>query len=729
MNRDVQVFDEEEDSLPIRPPQPGITATGKVGDDIERSTSSSSKHKKHKHHRHKRHKSREEEKEERKGQPSWRIGASSGSEKRPLTKEEEGWQNWKKGTVSEIEVRGRERGGSHRGQRGSPRGARREDRSYGRDNTRTSPAHRKARQVVSPVRKSASQQPAGVEDVQDSGQKRSKNRSRRDERKKSSDIKERKRGRQREKGTAEEGAEGALSPGGGKGPGKSEEEAGGTPTMDEVEDRAARGSLDGPRVKEEDPSSSSDSSSSSEESSSGSEEEGEESEGEETAGGKKYSKFESSPDEGREDGELEDEPRAKTYLNDTDEGDEPSSPVEVMEEEEDEGESDSPVPEKPTLPTYYPGISGCRSVEEFHCLNRIEEGTYGVVYRAKEKRTDAVVALKRLKMEKEKEGFPITSLREINMLLKAGGHENIVNVREIVVGSNMDKIYLVMDYVEHDMKSLMESMKQPFLVGEVKTLLRQLLAGVHHLHDNWILHRDLKTSNLLLSHKGILKIGDFGLAREYGSPLKPYTPVVVTLWYRAPELLLGVKQYACPIDLWSVGCIFAEFLTLKPLFPGRGEMDAINRIFKMLGTPSEAIWPGYNNLPAVKKMTFADFPYNQLRKHFGATLSDAGFGLLNKFLTYNPAKRITALEARDHDWFNEEPRPVRPEMFPTWPAKSELGRRPVKKVESSPKPPSGGKQFSKELGGEDEGLLKELKLHPTEMSSKGFSLKFDAPKF
>ncbi|KAG8568891.1 hypothetical protein GDO81_014194 [Engystomops pustulosus] len=200
----------------------------------------------------------------------------------------------------------------------------------------------------------------------------------------------------------------------------------------------------------------------------------------------------------------------------------------------------SPVELKQELPKYLPALQGCRSVEEFQCLNRIEEGTYGVVYRAKDKKTDEIVALKRLKMEKEKEGFPITSLREINTILKAQ-HDNIVRVREIVVGSNMDKIYIVMNYVEHDLKSLMETMKQPFLPGEVKTLMIQLLRGVRHLHDNWILHRDLKTSNLLLSHAGILKVGDFGLAREYGSPLKPYTPIVVTLWYRAPELLLGAK--------------------------------------------------------------------------------------------------------------------------------------------------------------------------------------------
>lgn len=177
------------------------------------------------------------------------------------------------------------------------------------------------------------------------------------------------------------------------------------------------------------------------------------------------------------------------------------------------GDEKEKVPLADDLPSYYPALQGCRSVEEFQCLNRIEEGTYGVVYRAKDKRTEEIVALKRLKMEKEKEGFPITSLREINTLLK-GQHPNIVTVREIVVGSNMDKIFIVMDYVEHDLKSLMETMKhkkQAFLPGEVKCLTQQLLRAVAHLHDIWILHRDLKTSNLLLSHKGILKVSLFFL--------------------------------------------------------------------------------------------------------------------------------------------------------------------------------------------------------------------------
>ncbi|XP_071381170.1 cyclin-dependent kinase 11B [Centroberyx affinis] len=382
----------------------------------------------------------------------------------------------------------------------------------------------------------------------------------------------------------------------------------------------------------------------------------------------------------------------------------------------------SPVELKKELPKYLPALQGCRSVEEFQCLNRIEEGTYGVVYRAKDKKTDEIVALKRLKMEKEKEGFPITSLREINTILKAQ-HPNIVTVREIVVGSNMDKIYIVMNYVEHDLKSLMETMKQPFLPGEVKTLMIQLLRGVRHLHDNWILHRDLKTSNLLLSHKGILKIGDFGLAREYGSPLKPYTPVVVTLWYRSPELLLGAKEYSTAVDMWSVGCIFGELLTQKPLFPGKSEIDQINKIFKDLGSPSEKIWPGYGELPAVKKMTFTEYPYNNLRKRFGALLSDQGFDLMNKFLTYCPSKRILSDEALKHEYFRETPLPIEPSMFPTWPAKSEQQR--VKRG-TSPRPPEGGLGYS-QLGDDD---LKDTGFHLTTSNQgasavgPGFSLKF-----
>lgn len=395
----------------------------------------------------------------------------------------------------------------------------------------------------------------------------------------------------------------------------------------------------------------------------------------------------------------------------------------------------SPPPE--LLPPFYPAIQGCRNVEEFQCLNRIEEGTFGVVYRALDRKNEEIVALKRLKMEKEKEGFPITSLREINTLLKAQ-HINIVTVREIVVGSNMDKIYIVMDYVEHDLKSLMETMKQPFLVGEVKTLMKQLCAAVAHLHDNWILHRDLKTSNLLLSHKGILKVGDFGLAREYGSPLKPYTPIVVTLWYRCPELLLGAKQYSIEVDMWSVGCIFGELLLMKPLFPGRSEIDQLNRVFKDLGTPTEKIWPKYGDLPGVKKMSFAQHPYNTLRNRFGADrLSDNGFDLMNRFLTYDPSKRYAAAEALSHSYMVESPLPIDPSMFPTWPAKSEIASAKAKAgtlpnavtSAKSPKAPEGGQQFKAlvdaiDEGGKDGGFSLTSANTGAAKQGLGFTLKF-----
>ncbi|XP_059657737.1 cyclin-dependent kinase G-2-like isoform X2 [Cornus florida] len=244
-------------------------------------------------------------------------------------------------------------------------------------------------------------------------------------------------------------------------------------------------------------------------------------------------------------------------------------------------------------------LQGCRSVEEFERLNRINEGTYGVVYRARDKKTGEIVALKKVKMEKEREGFPMTSLREINILLSFH-HPSVVDVKEVVVGSNLDSIFMVMEYMEHDLKGLMDTMKQPFSQSEVKCLMLQLLEGVKYLHDNWVLHRDLKTSNLLLNNRGELKICDFGLARQYGSPLKPYTHLVVTLWYRAPELLLGAKQYSMAIDMWSLGCIMAELLSKEPLFNGKAEFEQLDKIFRTLGTPNETIWPGFSKLPGVK---------------------------------------------------------------------------------------------------------------------------------
>ncbi|KAI6173268.1 putative serine/threonine-protein kinase [Aphelenchoides besseyi] len=333
------------------------------------------------------------------------------------------------------------------------------------------------------------------------------------------------------------------------------------------------------------------------------------------------------------------------------------------------------------LPIFYPGISGCRSIEEFKILNKIEEGTFGVVYRAVEERTDEVVALKRLKMEKEKDGFPITSLREINMLMKCRNHPNVVGLKEIVIGSTMDKIYLVMEFVEHDMKSLMKQLfeRKKEVYNATSQVVDASVTIRLCLSSSRVIHRDLKSSNLLLSHNNVLKIADFGLAREYGEPLKAYTPVVVTLWYRSPELLLGTKKYSTAIDIWSIGCIFGEFLKLIPIFQGNSETDQLNKIFMDIGTPNETVWPGYKELPGVARCVFANTPYNQLRKKFMVDLkSELGLELMNRFLAPCPERRISAESALKHPFFDEEPKAAALDSFPTFPAKSENKTLPLR---------------------------------------------------
>ncbi|XP_010503484.1 PREDICTED: cyclin-dependent kinase G1 isoform X1 [Camelina sativa] len=321
-------------------------------------------------------------------------------------------------------------------------------------------------------------------------------------------------------------------------------------------------------------------------------------------------------------------------------------------------------------------LAGSRDVNEYHKLSKINEGTYGVVYKAKDRKTEEIVALKMIKMNMEDEyGFPLTSLREINILLSCN-HPSIVNVKEVVVG-NGASVFMVMEHLEHDLRGVMDRTKQPFSTSEVKCLMIQLLEGIKYLHSNWIIHRDLKPSNLLLNNSGELKICDFGMARQYGSPIKPYTQLVVTQWYRSPELLLGTKEYSTAVDMWSIGCIMAELLSLKPLFRGKSQndIDQLQQIFAVLGTPSETNWPGFTSLPGAKAK-FRKQPYNLLRKKFPAVsftgapiLSELGFDLLNRLLNFDPEKRLTVDEALSHGWFDEAPLQKSKEFMPTFASK------------------------------------------------------------
>ena len=248
-------------------------------------------------------------------------------------------------------------------------------------------------------------------------------------------------------------------------------------------------------------------------------------------------------------------------------------------------------------------------------------------------------------------------------------------------------------------------MPQPFLASEVKTLLRQLAAGVAYLHGRWILHRDLKTSNLLLNNRGQLKIADFGMARYYseddssgsgGSGGSTHlTPLVVTLWYRAPELLLGARRYGRAVDMWSVGCIFGELLTREPLLQGKNEADELARIFDLCGVPTDASWPGFRRLPNARALrlpssssssslsTSSQSTMASIRAKF-PLLTTAGCQLLSSLLTLDPEQRPTADEMLDHEYFRQEPRAKQEAMFPTFPSKAGQERRRRRNTPNAP---------------------------------------------
>ncbi|XP_043843936.1 cyclin-dependent kinase 10 isoform X2 [Dromiciops gliroides] len=288
-----------------------------------------------------------------------------------------------------------------------------------------------------------------------------------------------------------------------------------------------------------------------------------------------------------------------------------------------------------------------------------------LAHRARDTQTDEIVALKKVRMDKEKDGIPISSLREITLLLRLR-HPNIVELKEVVVGNHLESIFLVMGYCEQDLASLLENMQTPFSEAQVKCIILQVLKGLQYLHKNFIIHRDLKVSNLLMTDKGCVKTADFGLARAYGVPVKPMTPKVVTLWYRAPELLLGTSTQTTSIDMWAVGCILAELLAHKPLLPGSSEIHQIDLIVQLLGTPNENIWPGFSKLPLVSQYSLRKQPYNNL-KHKFPWLSEAGLRLLNFLFMYDPKKRATAGDCLESSYFKEKPLPCEPELMPTFP--------------------------------------------------------------
>eukprot|EP01103_Thecamoeba_quadrilineata_P018569 TRINITY_DN711_c0_g1_i1.p1 TRINITY_DN711_c0_g1~~TRINITY_DN711_c0_g1_i1.p1 ORF type:complete len:541 (+),score=51.22 TRINITY_DN711_c0_g1_i1:56-1624(+) len=312
---------------------------------------------------------------------------------------------------------------------------------------------------------------------------------------------------------------------------------------------------------------------------------------------------------------------------------------------------------------------GSRTVDMFEKLEQVGEGTYGQVWKAKNKNSSEVVALKKVRMDNEKEGFPITAIREVK-ILKELDHENIIKLKDIVTSTDYSKgkgsIYMVFEYMDHDMTGLMDSRQiagKWFTLPQIKCYMKQLLEGLYYCHKNNVLHRDIKGSNLLINNQGQLKLADFGLARPYNENASNYTNRVITLWYRPPELILGATIYGPAVDMWSVGCILAELLAKKPIFPGRNEIDQLDLIFQYCGTPTPENWAEAEKLPWYN-MFRPKRPYKRRLRDVYKDFPELGLDLVDKLLCLDPKQRISAETALDHDFFWMDPLPCERSSLP-----------------------------------------------------------------
>ena len=329
----------------------------------------------------------------------------------------------------------------------------------------------------------------------------------------------------------------------------------------------------------------------------------------------------------------------------------------------------------------------CRSLNEYKIINDpVGKGSYGIVYKAyyigKEEYRNLygipdVVALKQIKTEKEKEGFPITALREI-MILKELNHKNILKLLEVVVSEpkkekkieegkiNRD-VYLVFEYMEQDLATILQR-KIDFELSQIKYIFHELVIGLKYLHENNVLHRDLKPLNILLNAKNEIKIGDFGLARIFSNSPKTtkiYTNQVVTICYRAPELLLGETNYSTEVDVWSLGCILLELLTRKTSFNYGDEKLVFLSICDLCGTPNEKSWPHANELKNYKLLIPKVEKKSKINNTTFPNFDDVTLDIIKKMLTLNPEERITLDEILKHPFLtSHEPKMCKVEDMP-----------------------------------------------------------------
>uniref|UniRef100_A0A671TW83 Cell division protein kinase 5 n=1 Tax=Sparus aurata TaxID=8175 RepID=A0A671TW83_SPAAU len=282
-------------------------------------------------------------------------------------------------------------------------------------------------------------------------------------------------------------------------------------------------------------------------------------------------------------------------------------------------------------------------MQKYEKLEKIGEGTYGTVFKAKNRETHEIVALKRVRLDDDDEGVPSSALREI-CLLKELKHKNIVRLHDVLHSDK--KLTLVFEYCDQDLKKYFDN---GIMNWPVISFMYQLLKGLAFCHSRNVLHRDLKPQNLLINRNGELKLADFGLARAFGIPVRCYSAEVVTLWYRPPDVLFGAKLYSTSIDMWSAGCIFAELANAgRPLFPGNDVL--------ILGTNElcsdrtiDLQWQTMTKLPDYKP--YPMYPATTSLVNVVPKLSSTGRDLLQNLLKCNPVQRISAEEALQHPYF------------------------------------------------------------------------------
>ncbi|ANB14201.1 TFIIH complex serine/threonine-protein kinase subunit KIN28 [Sugiyamaella lignohabitans] len=293
---------------------------------------------------------------------------------------------------------------------------------------------------------------------------------------------------------------------------------------------------------------------------------------------------------------------------------------------------------------------------------KVGEGTYAVVYVGRAKDTKRQIAIKMIKVGEFKDGLDMSAIREIKFLQELR-HPNVIELLDVF--SSETNLNIVLEFLPADLEVLIKDKTIIFSPADIKSWLLMTLRGLHHCHRNFILHRDLKPNNLLLSPSGHLKLADFGLARALpASPRVNLTPRVVTRWYRAPELLFESRHYTTAVDIWSVGIIFAELMLRTPYLPGASDLEQIDVTFRALGTPTEATWPGVSSLPGYKQIQNYPTPSRQELQNRFLAASDNALDLMNDMIHFDPAKRIDTTQALLSKYFTESPPPTRPENLP-----------------------------------------------------------------